>query len=150
MLESVNTFSTVIVTISSIIIALTTILAFFGKFRKWLINKIAADIDYGKVDKRSKVYKNYETVSKIEKLIDDGVFDTLQENQKNIETAIEELNMSTLRIEIGRLLDHDPQNKDLIYKLYDQYKSRGGNSYMHAEIKKWEQKYVFETKTNKT
>lgn len=143
MFETVNTFSTVIVTISSVIIALTTILAFFGKFRKWLINKIAADVDFTKIDKRSKIYKDHETVSKIEQLIDDGVFDKLQTNQANIEAALDELNMSTLRIEIGRLLDHDPQNKDLIYKLYDQYKSRGGNSYMHAEIKKWEQKYVF-------
>lgn len=143
MFETVNTFSTVIVTISSVIIALTTILAFFGKFRKWLINKIAADVDFAKIDKRSKIYKDHETVSKIEQLIDDGVFDTLQENQKNIEASLDELNMSTLRIEIGRLLDHDPENKDLIYKLYDQYKSKGGNSYMHAEIKKWEQQYVF-------
>ena len=144
MLDTLNSFSSIIVTVSSIIIALTTILVFFGKFRKWLINKIATDVDFTKIDKRSKIYKDHETVSKIEKLIDDGVFDTLQENQKNIEASLDELNMSTLRIEIGRLLDHDPQNKDLIYKLYDQYKSKGGNSYMNAEIKKWEQKYVFE------
>lgn len=143
MFQIANTFATVIVTISSIIIAVTTILASFGKFRKWLINKIASDIDYSKIDKRSKVYKNHEVVTSIEKLVEDGVFDKIQTNQENIEASINELKMSTLRLEIGRLLDHEPKNKDLIYKLYDVYKEMGGNSYMHAEIKKWEQEYVF-------
>ena len=143
MLETLNSFSAIIVTISSVIIALTTILVFFGKFRKWLINKIAADVDFSKIDKRCKIYKDHETVSKIETLIDDGVFEVLQKNQESIEASLNELKMSTLRIEIGRLLDHEPQNKDLIYKLFDYYSSKGGNSYMCAEIKKWEKKYVF-------
>lgn len=143
MFNFANTFVTVIVTISSVIIAITTILASFGKFRRWLINKIASDIDYSKIDKRSKIYKNHEVVTSVEKLLEDGVFDKIQKNQENIEASIDELKMSTLRLEIGRLLDHEPKNKDLIYKLYDIYKKMGGNSYMHAEIKKWEQEYVF-------
>ena len=132
----------IVVTVSSIIIALTVIITFFSKTRKWLVNKMAKDVDFSVIDKRSNVYKDHKIVSRLETFVTEDTFKKLIDNQHNIETAIHDLRMSTLRLEIGRLIDHEPHNKDTIYRLFDKYKKLGGNSYMCSEVKKWEQAYV--------
>ena len=36
------------------------------------------------------------------------------------------------------LIQHDPQNKSAILSLYDEYKERGGNSYLKDVVKQWQ------------
>lgn len=140
-------FTEIVTSFSAIIVALTVILASFTKVRKWLVNKIASDVDFSKIDKRSELYLMHEKTQKHESQKDEifkQIKDLLEAQNKGFKESIEkqnrhldELRRSTLRLEIGRLLDHEPKNSDTIHKLYDEYLRMGGNSYMVSRIEKW-------------
>jgi hypothetical protein len=51
---------------------------------------------------------------------------------------IDEVSMGNLRLQILNLIQHDPQNKSAILSLWDEYKSRGGNSYLKDVVKQWQ------------
>lgn len=51
---------------------------------------------------------------------------------------IKEVSMGNLRLQILNLIQHDPQNKSAILSLYDEYKERGGNSYIRDMVKRWQ------------
>lgn len=53
---------------------------------------------------------------------------------------IEEVSMGNLRLQILNLIQHDPENKSAILSLWDEYKSRGGNSYIKGIVKDWQKK----------
>jgi len=136
-----NDFLSIVTAISGLLISLTAILTTFGKFRKWAINKLASDIDFTSINKRSELYKIYEKIDVTE---DEKkkIIESIENLNKEQMTKLTELQMSVLRLEIGRIIDHEPENKTTIYHLYDKYREMGGNSYMIERIKEWE-------KTNK-
>lgn len=51
---------------------------------------------------------------------------------------IDEVSMGNLRLQILNLIQHDPQNKSAILSLWDEYKTRGGNSYIKDVVKQWQ------------
>lgn len=51
---------------------------------------------------------------------------------------IDEISMGNLRLQILNLIQHDPNNKSAILNLWDEYKSRGGNSYLKDVVKQWQ------------
>lgn len=51
---------------------------------------------------------------------------------------IDEVSMGNLRLQILNLIQHDPQNKSAILSLWDEYKSRGGNSYLKDVVRQWQ------------
>lgn len=53
---------------------------------------------------------------------------------------IDEVSMGNLRLQILNLIQHNPENKSAILSLYDEYKSRGGNSYIRETVKQWQKK----------
>lgn len=57
-----------------------------------------------------------------------------------LEEKIDEVAMGNLRLQILNLVQHDPENKSAILSLWDEYKSRGGNSYLKGVIKEWQKK----------
>lgn len=59
---------------------------------------------------------------------------------EKLEQRIDEVAMGNLRLQILNLIQHNPENKAAILQLYDEYKSRGGNSYIKEVIKQWQKK----------
>ena len=57
-----------------------------------------------------------------------------------LEAKIDEVSMGNLRLQILNLIQHDPENKSAILSLYDEYKSRSGNSYIKGIVKEWQKK----------
>lgn len=58
-------------------------------------------------------------------------------------TLIEEMQgfrQQLLRLQILQLIDHSPEMKDSIDKLYKEYKSSNGNSYLDVKYKKYKDK----------
>lgn len=47
-------------------------------------------------------------------------------------------NLKLLRLEILMNLYHNPEDKKTILKLYDEYRGKGGNSYIQDRIKSWQ------------
>lgn len=60
------------------------------------------------------------------------------ERLSDLAKQIEEVSMGNLRLQILNLIQHDPQNKSAILSLWDEYKSRGGNSYLKDVVKQWQ------------
>lgn len=108
--------------------AITTILLFLKKFR-------------------NKVITNLVNALKIDSISADSTLGKFLEHRKtheiNIDNRLQELEKGVLRLEIGRLIDHEPENRKLILDLYDKYKSEpyNGNSYMDGLIDEWKFKY---------
>lgn len=59
---------------------------------------------------------------------------------EKLEQRIDEVAMGNLRLQILNLIQHNPENKAAILQLYDEYKSRGGNSYIKEVVKQWQKK----------
>lgn len=57
-----------------------------------------------------------------------------------LEAQIREVSMGNLRLQILNLIQHNPENKSAILSLWDEYKSRGGNSYLKDVVKQWQKK----------
>ncbi len=58
-------------------------------------------------------------------------------------TLIEEMQgfrQQLLRLQVLQLIDHSPEMKDSIDKLYKEYKSSNGNSYLDVKYKKYKEK----------
>lgn len=55
-----------------------------------------------------------------------------------LEAQIKEVSMGNLRLQILNLIQHDPENKSAILGLFDEYKNRGGNSYLISVVKQWQ------------
>lgn len=58
-------------------------------------------------------------------------------------TLIEEMQgfrQQLLRLQVLQLIDHSPEMKDSIDKLYKEYKSSNGNSYLDVKYKKYKDK----------
>lgn len=131
---------TIITTVSGVLISLATILTTFRKVRSWLVNKFVTDIKFDQIDKRSEMYNMYEKILDSEKQRGEIIhkIDSLaRENREQMN----DIRMSTLRLELGRLIDHEPKNLDTIFRLYDEYVAMGGNSYMVERIEKWKEEY---------
>lgn len=131
---------TIITTLSGVLISLAAILTTFKKVRSWLVNKFVNDIKFDKIDKRSEMYNMYEKILDSEKQREEIIhkIDSLaRENREQMN----DIRMSTLRLELGRLIDHEPKNLDTIFRLYDEYIAMGGNSYMVERIEKWKEEY---------
>lgn len=143
--------TSIITTISGLIISLTVILSVFKKFRLWLINKLISDVKFDDLDSKSELYNIRENIENHDKVVDekldelnnkiDNKIEYVSEIINKREDSVYEIRRSLLRLEIGRLLDHDPYNRDNILKLYDEYKSMGGNSYMKYSIDRWLKEY---------
>lgn len=57
-----------------------------------------------------------------------------------ISKRIDEVSMGNLRLQILNLIQHNPENKSAILSLYDEYKTRGGNSYIKEVVRQWQKK----------
>ena len=68
---------------------------------------------------------------------------------KDIQKDQKILKMDTLRLQLLQLMKHDPTNRVAITGLFDQYASKGGNSYIVAEFEKWAKKYNKPVKAKK-
>ena len=130
----------VITTLSGLLIAIAAILATFTKIRSWIANKFISDVKFDKVDKRSELYEMYEKIMNADEQRKE-ILEKIDSLAKEQEKSLKDLKMSTLRLELGRLLDHEPKNVDTIYRLYDQYIEMGGNSYMVDRIEHWKEEY---------
>lgn len=131
---------TIITTVSGVLISLAAILTTFRKVRSWLVNKFVTDIKFDQIDKRSEMYNMHEKILDSEKQRGEIIhkIDSLaRENRQQMN----DIRMSTLRLELGRLIDHEPKNLDTIFRLYDEYVAMGGNSYMVERIEKWKEEY---------
>lgn len=51
-----------------------------------------------------------------------------------------DLKLEMLRLKILQLIQHNPEEKTIICKLYDTYKNQGGNSFIDDMYKKWAKK----------
>lgn len=60
------------------------------------------------------------------------------ERLADLAKQIDEVSMGNLRLQILNLIQHDPKNKSAILSLWDEYKSRGGNSYLKDVVKQWQ------------
>lgn len=69
------------------------------------------------------------------------IFQLIRDRKKNIEKKLNELLVRQLKIELLSLLYHQPMNSVAILKTWDEYKKRGGNSYMRELILAWLKKY---------
>ena len=65
------------------------------------------------------------------------ILQTLKDNKKNI---IDDCNKKLLRLEIIMNLYHNPEDRETILNLYDEYKAKGGNSYIASRINEWSKK----------
>ena len=50
------------------------------------------------------------------------------------------LTVSVIRLELLNLIQHYPGRAELILKKYDEYKQRGGNSYIDDVVESWREK----------
>lgn len=131
---------TIITTVSGVLISLAAILTTFKKVRSWLVNKFVTDIKFEQIDKRSEMYNMYEKILNSDKERGE-IIHKIDSLARDNQEYMKELRMSTLRLEIGRLIDHEPKNLDTIFRLYDEYIAMGGNSYMVERIDKWKEEY---------
>lgn len=63
-----------------------------------------------------------------------------QEKFDELAKRIDEVYVGNLRLQILNLIQHNPENKSAILSLYDEYKSRGANSYIKEVVKQWQKK----------
>lgn len=63
------------------------------------------------------------------------ILQTIRDNKKNL---IKESERRLLRLEIIMNLYHNPEDKETILKLYDEYRAKGGNSYIAQRINEWQ------------
>lgn len=61
-----------------------------------------------------------------------------QQRFEDLAKKINEVSMGNLRLQILNLIQHNPENKSAILSLYDEYKTRGGNSYLRDVVKQWQ------------
>ena len=59
--------------------------------------------------------------------------------KKTVEDAHKESQLASLRLEINQLIHWQPENEDTIYRVYEEYKELGGNHYVDALMKRWEE-----------
>ena len=123
--------------ISTAIVVLTAIAAFFGKIKIKIATSWASLINVDKLNRDSSLYKTLD--------INTQILDQVNNiNVKNIDAfgkindQFSNINKSLLRLEITSLLDHRTSDHATIYKLYEDYKESGGNSYIDKLMKDWE------------
>lgn len=69
------------------------------------------------------------------------IFQLVRDKRKGLYQKINDLGVKQLRIELLALLYHNPQDVTAILSVWDEYKKRGGNSYMKELIAAWKKKY---------
>lgn len=67
--------------------------------------------------------------------------DRLYDNIQDMNNSLDKLSCRMLRLEIINLIQNYPKNTVSINNLYDEYISRGGNSYIKSIYKEWSEKY---------
>lgn len=48
-----------------------------------------------------------------------------------------DMNMRMRRLEILMNINHNPEDKETILNLYDEYRKEGGNSYIQDRVEQW-------------
>ena len=69
------------------------------------------------------------------------IFQLIRDKREGVVKKLDELSMRQLRIELLALLYHEPMNTVAILQVWDEYKHRGGNSYMKELIRDWKKKH---------
>ena len=144
--------------LSSLVVVITALAALFKKLRENLVTNMASLINVDNLNKNSSLYKTLE----INNQILDQVNNINLKNNDGFEKINEQfvnINKSLLRLEIVSLMDHRTNDLANIYKLYEDYKENGGNSYIDKLMKDWEEgkylsvdkmiDYMIEEKINK-
>jgi len=123
--------------LSSLVVVVTALAALFKKLRTNLVTNMASLIDVDSLNRNSSLYKTLE--------INNQILDQVNNiNMKNIDAfdkindQFSNINKSLLRLEILSLMDHRSNDMATIYKIYEDYKENGGNSYIDKLIKDWE------------
>ena len=127
---SLVNFNIVLEIIIAFMIIISTLFTFSKIFKKFLSNGIIKNIDQNSTkcyltDTLNLVNENSKHINdllKINKQISDKL-DKFVDSQA-------EINRTSKRLEIMRLIDHDPNQVLLVSSLYDEYKKGGGNSYI--------------------
>lgn len=69
------------------------------------------------------------------------LFQLIRDKREGVVKKLDELSIRQLRLELLALLYHEPMNTVAILQVWDEYKKRGGNSYMKELIHHWKKKY---------
>ena len=113
MFEEILEFLTAV---SGAIIVITTILTAFKRTRKWLKNLLFKDLET-KIDNQHK------------------------ELEQEINDQRADLSLKLRRLEVLNMIQHNPDEEQIICQLYDKYRAEGGNSYAVSQFEKWQEQY---------
>ena len=123
--------------LSSAVVVLAALAGFFKKIRTNLITNVASLINIDKLDKNSSLYKTLEINNRILEQVNNINLRNIDAFEKMNDEFVN-INKSLLRLELISAMDHRTGDESNIYKLYEDYKANGGNSYVDKLMKDWE------------